>query len=211
MPLKLGKNSISVFSRFNLQTSFEGHNRICRNCKLFSSSIGYASYIGWDSDIINTKIGRFTCIGPRTKVVVGNHPLSPFVSIHPCFYSKRKQAGFTYVKSDNDLYEEFNYLDEANQISVEIGSDVWIGADVRILEGVRIGDGAVVATGALVTKSIAAFEIWGGVPAKKIGDRFSEVQKDYLSRVEWWKRDPEWIEANAESFTDIDKFMKHVK
>jgi acetyltransferase-like isoleucine patch superfamily enzyme len=40
-----------------------------------------------------------------------------------------------------------------------------------ILKGVNIGRGAIVAAGSVVTKSIAPYEIWGGMPAKKIGTR----------------------------------------
>ncbi|HZX75124.1 MAG TPA: acyltransferase [Cyclobacteriaceae bacterium] len=54
---------------------------------------------------------------------------------------------------------------------IVIGRDVWIGANSLILKGVSIGDGAVVAGGAVVTKNIGDYEIWGGVPAKKIGER----------------------------------------
>ena len=43
-----------------------------------------------------------------------------------------------------------------------------------ILPGVTIGEGAVVAGGAVVTKDIPSFEIWGGVPAKKIRSRGAE-------------------------------------
>jgi acetyltransferase-like isoleucine patch superfamily enzyme len=52
-----------------------------------------------------------------------------------------------------------------------LGRDVWLGVNVVVLKGVTIGDGAVVAAGAVVTKSIPAFEIWAGVPGKKIGER----------------------------------------
>ena len=52
-----------------------------------------------------------------------------------------------------------------------IGNDVWIGANAVVLKGVHIGDGAIVAAGAVVTKSIPPYEIWGGVPAKKLGTR----------------------------------------
>ncbi|MFN3588949.1 MAG: acyltransferase [Spirosomataceae bacterium] len=55
--------------------------------------------------------------------------------------------------------------------SISIDEDVWIGVNVVVLEGVSIGKGAVVAAGAVVTKSIPENEIWGGVPAKKIGMR----------------------------------------
>jgi acetyltransferase-like isoleucine patch superfamily enzyme len=49
--------------------------------------------------------------------------------------------------------------------------DVWLGATVIVLKGVRIGEGAIVAAGAIVTKTIGAYEIWAGVPARKIGER----------------------------------------
>lgn len=55
-----------------------------------------------------------------------------------------------------------------------VGGDVWIGVNAVILRGVTIGRGAIVAAGAVVTKSIAEFEIWGGVPAKKLGVRPDE-------------------------------------
>jgi acetyltransferase-like isoleucine patch superfamily enzyme len=54
---------------------------------------------------------------------------------------------------------------------ITLGNDIWIGSNVVILKGVTIGDGAVVAAGAIVNKDIGAYEIWGGVPAKKIKDR----------------------------------------
>ncbi|SFQ83594.1 Hexapeptide repeat of succinyl-transferase [Hymenobacter arizonensis] len=55
--------------------------------------------------------------------------------------------------------------------AITIGNDVWLGCDVVVLKGVTIGDGAVVAAGAVVTKSILPYEIWAGVPARKIGQR----------------------------------------
>ena len=53
-------------------------------------------------------------------------------------------------------------------VPVWIGNNVWIGANVTILKGVTIGDGAVIAAGAVVNTDVAPYEIWGGVPAKKI-------------------------------------------
>ncbi|MEO9894566.1 DapH/DapD/GlmU-related protein [Aurantibacter sp.] len=52
-----------------------------------------------------------------------------------------------------------------------IGKDVWLGVDVIVLAGVSLGDGCIVGAGAVISKSIPPYEIWGGVPAKKIKDR----------------------------------------
>ena len=54
---------------------------------------------------------------------------------------------------------------------IVIGDHVWVGANAVILKSVQISLGGVVAAGAVVTKSIPPNEIWGGVPAKKIGER----------------------------------------
>ena len=51
---------------------------------------------------------------------------------------------------------------------VKIGDDVWLGANVVILPGVEIGAHAIVGAGAIVTRSIPAWAIAGGNPAKVI-------------------------------------------
>ncbi len=132
---------------------FEGMNRLTMDVTFLTSFIGYASYIGNRSFIKNTKIGRYTCIATDVMTVAGSHPTSKFVSIHPAFYSTRKQSGFTYVSEDK--FSDFSYIDKDQKFTVVIGNDVWIGSGVKIMEGVTIGDGAVVAAGAIVTKRCA--------------------------------------------------------
>ena len=53
---------------------------------------------------------------------------------------------------------------------IRIGNHVTIGANAAVLSDVEIGDHAIVATGAVVKKGsrIAAHEVWGGVPARKL-------------------------------------------
>lgn len=60
---------------------------------------------------------------------------------------------------------------EGAEAEIIVRDDVWIGANVVVLKGVRIGRGAIIAGGAVLTKSVGEYEIWGGVPARKIGQR----------------------------------------
>jgi maltose O-acetyltransferase len=60
--------------------------------------------------------------------------------------------------------------------NVVIEDYVWIATRVTILPGVRIGRGAVVAAGSVVTKDVPPMAIVGGVPAKKIGERKSNLK-----------------------------------
>lgn len=70
------------------------------------------------------------------------------------------------------LHHDFNDLHfSAVGASVEIGDFAWLGSRAVILPGVSIGEGAVVASGAVVTKDVPAYDVVGGVPAKKITQR----------------------------------------
>jgi acetyltransferase-like isoleucine patch superfamily enzyme len=60
---------------------------------------------------------------------------------------------------------------DGGEAPIVLQEDVWLGANVIILKGVKIGRGAIVAAGAVVTNEVPAFEIWGGVPARKLGER----------------------------------------
>ena len=68
-----------------------------------------------------------------------------------------------------------------------IGKDVWVGAYVKIMTGVNIGNGAIIALGSIVTKDVEAYSIYGGIPAKKIRDRFQNTQ-DKVDHEEMLKK-----------------------
>ncbi len=188
---------------------FEGANKVAQSCTVLNTTMGFASYLSDGCFIKNTQIGRYTCIAPNVTTIAGNHPTKGFVSIHPSFYSTRKQSGFTYVQKDK--FADFRYLDESKNISVVIGNDVWIGEGVKILEGVTIGDGAVIAAGAVVTKDVAPYEIVGGVPAKHIRYRFDEETIARLMQLQWWNQDRAWIEEHAELFEDVNLLLQNVE
>ena len=54
---------------------------------------------------------------------------------------------------------------------VVVENDVWIGANSVLIDGAHVGQGAVIAAGSVVTGTVPAYEIWGGVPARKLKDR----------------------------------------
>ena len=57
-----------------------------------------------------------------------------------------------------------------------IHDDVWIGYGSIILSDVEIGTGSIIAAGSIVSKDVQPYCIYGGVPAKKLANRFdSEV------------------------------------
>ena len=55
---------------------------------------------------------------------------------------------------------------------IVLGNNVTVGAHAIIMSDVRVGDGAIVSAGAIVRKGtrIGPGEIWGGVPAKRLGE-----------------------------------------
>ena len=61
----------------------------------------------------------------------------------------------------------------AQRVTV-IGPDAWLGRRVLVMRGVHVGEGSVIAAGAVVTKDVPPYEVWGGVPAHKIKDRFPD-------------------------------------
>ena len=194
---------ISYLIKMNRWTSFDGGNRIHKRTDIRNTKIGYGTYLGWDCDLVSGSIGKFCSIAPFVKCIYGTHPLSPFVSSHPAFFSLRKQSGFTFVTEPRFIE---NKLTEKG-CSFEIGNDVWIGYDVKISEGVSIGDGAVIATGAVVTKDVPSYEIWGGIPARKIRDRFSNDVKEKLLKIKWWNKDIGELKGQVDLFDDVDAFI----
>lgn len=53
---------------------------------------------------------------------------------------------------------------------IEVGNNVFIGSDVVVLPGTKIGNNTIIGAGAVVTGHLPSGKIWGGVPAKPIGE-----------------------------------------
>lgn len=72
-----------------------------------------------------------------------------------------------------------------------IGRDCWLGAHSIINCGVNIADGCIIAAGAVVTKDTEPYGIYGGVPAKRIKNRFDSIEdmKKHISLINNIKED----------------------
>ncbi|WHI52436.1 CatB-related O-acetyltransferase [Microbulbifer sp. MLAF003] len=96
-------------------------------------------------------IGRYTMFGPNVTITGGDHRFD--IPGTPMIFSGRPKPKQTIIEDD-----------------------VWVGYGSVIMSGVRVGRGAIIAANSVVTKDVPPYEIYGGVPAKKIKDRFSSVE-----------------------------------
>ena len=93
------------------------------------------------------------------------------------FYS----SSWGFVANSDDKRAFYNSGKETKIIN-----DVWVGVNAVVLGGITVGNGAVIAANAVVTKSVPAYAIVAGVPAKIIGYRFSSKVIEKLLASEWW-------------------------
>ena len=114
---------------------------------------GPYSYAGRDFGVCpRVSIGAYTLIAHEVSIQGGDHVYNrPGV---PVCFSGRPEMPFTVIEDD-----------------------VWIGHRAIIIAGVRIERGAIIGAGAVVTKNVPAYAIMGGVPARKIGERFSSPEE----------------------------------
>lgn len=113
-----------------------------------------ASFQTW---IAYLHIGNKVLFGPNVTIRGGIHPY------------------YMVGKAIYDIGE--NEKNPSDDQDVYIEDDVWVGCNVTILKGVTIHRGAVVAAGAVVTKDVSPYTIAGGVPAKKISNRFKSIEE----------------------------------
>lgn len=102
----------------------------------------------------NTIIGDHAFLDGRAPLTIGDH-----VDI----------ASQVLIYNDEHDIHSANFGNSFGPVTID--DYVFIGPRAIILPHVHLGRGAVIAAGAVVTKDVPPFEVWGGVPAKKITDR----------------------------------------
>lgn len=128
---------------------------------------GAYSYMGWGCFIgPQVEIGAYSMLAPHVAIVGGDHRYD--VPGVPMIFAGRPEE----------------------QKKTVIESDVWVGYGAIVMAGVRIGQGAIVATGAVVVKDVPPYEIHGGIPARKIGERFQNTE-ERIQHEEMLRRPPQ--------------------
>ena len=98
---------------------------------------------------------EFNC---NTTIVIGDN----------CLIASR----CTFVDTGHEIDPNVNINKQPLTIApILLEEDVWIGTQSVILKGVKIGKGSIVGAGSVVNKSIPAYEIWAGSPARFIRKR----------------------------------------
>ncbi len=167
------------------------------------SEMGDYSYVVQGGDIVWTTIGKFCSIARNVRLNPGNHPTW-----------RASQHHFTYRAAAYDLGgDDAEFFEWRKKDWVTIGNDVWIGHGVTVLAGVTIGTGAVIAAGAVVSKDVAPYTIAGGVAAKELKRRFTEIQAEALQELAWWDWDRSTLKARLPDFRSlsIDAFIEKYK
>lgn len=116
----------------------------------------------------NSTINANAVLDNRALIAVGNN-----VSI---------SQGVKIYTGGHDIHSKFF---EYRARPVTIGDFAAIFSYSIILPGVSIGKGAVILPGSVVAKSVPAFEIWGGNPAAKVGERRHDLEYEINHRA-WW-------------------------
>lgn len=182
-----------AFSSRVEKSSISKKAKVWGNCRVFHSELGDYSYLGPNSRLIHTRVGRFCSIAANCIIGMGSHPLN-YLSTSSIFTAPHNGLGQSWTKKA--FFEEYK--------PIIIGNDVWIGQRAMLIGGVKIGDGAVVGAGAIVTKDVPPYAIVAGVPARIIRYRFPDKVIAELQSLKWWDMPEDVLKKHISSFQRPD-------
>ena len=149
---KLARQGLMTYRRWRFGLDNVHHTfYMARGCRVSSDLAAHEYSFVNIGCILGPKVelGRYAMLAPYVAVVGGDHLHD--IPGKPIIFSGRPGLKRTYI-----------------------GEDVWIGFGAIIFSGVTIGRGAIIGAGTVVTKNVPPFEIHGGVPNRKIGERFPD-------------------------------------
>lgn len=141
-----------------IETKFGGSVTVGENTEILEGVL-VQTYGGRISIGSNCSINPYSIIYGHGNTTIGNNVLI---------------AGGCMIIPSNHAFSDVSIpIIEQPNISkgIVIEDDVWLGHGCSILDNVTIGKGSVIAAGSVVNRSIPAFSVAGGVPAKVIKTR----------------------------------------
>lgn len=199
----IGDNVLIGDDTFITGSKIRNNAYIVQRNMIFNSEIGEFTSTGWNDVIRNARIGKYCSLAWNVTVGGAEH-----------FKQRLTTSFFPFDKA-------YGVIEDTEQSEIErtyskpliIGNDVWIAAGVQIMRGVSIGDGAILGGGGIFTKDVPPYEIWAGVPARKIGQRFSDEIIGELMALQWWDFPLSVIQSNIALFKkNIDiEAIKEIK
>jgi len=124
------------------------------------------SFIGFNSLISKTTIGRYNSIASNVNIGHGEHPLDA-------------------ISTNSFLINDYHNILTSKACVIE--SDVWIGVGSIIRRGVTVGIGAVIGANSFVNKDVPPFAIVAGSPARIIRYRFDQNKINEILKSKWWE------------------------
>ncbi|MGE4552060.1 MAG: DapH/DapD/GlmU-related protein [Desulfovibrionaceae bacterium] len=144
------------------------------------TAVGHDGRIGGEAPV---RIGRYCAIAANSFIFATHHNHKART-----VYSLRLMKEARTRMLPPDCYS----------IPITIENDVWIGRNAQVLAGAHIPSGCVVGAGAVVTRrTFEPYTILGGVPARPIGQRFSDKVIAELLDMKWWEKDGDEVFSEA--------------
>lgn len=134
-----------------------------------------------------TRLKIYRCMGVNIEKGNGRCGIVCFDTIHPEDIHIGKGCeivdGCTILSHFYDVVDMTAHRHYRGKII--IGRNVYIGTNTIIVKPVTVGDGAIIGAGSVVNKDIPPYQVWAGVPAKFIKNRYSENNFIPLSTEEF--------------------------
>lgn len=146
------RRNVELRSHGTSVINIESNTRIDRGVRILATN---------QSEIIikkGARVGLYTVFNGGDSIYIGEKALV---------------SGYVYLQTSMHNHKKGKDVQDQgySHAPVRLEKDAWLGAHVVVLPNCIIGEGAVVGSNAVVTKSIKAFDIVGGVPAKEINER----------------------------------------
>lgn len=157
---RIGSVPCHTYRKFALKHFFQMD--ICEDVLLYG---GFEIRSPWNICLgKGTIIGHNAILDGRNGIIIGkNVNLSTGV----------------WIWTDQHDLQDPDFADNDKGGTVVINDRAWISSRTIILPKIQVGEGAVLAAGAVAVKNLDPFTVYGGVPAKEIGKRNTNLRYEF--------------------------------